>query len=207
MAAPTPLPKPDSKGPIPFESHAIDNLRYIRETMERAGSFTAVPGWGGVAMGATALGAAGLASHMHTPGRWLSVWLTEAVVALVLGALALWRKAQDSRIPLFSAPSRKFVLGFVPPLLTGGILTWILASTGMVSIIPGLWLMLYGVGVIAGGAFSVPVVPVMGICFLAEGIALALFPPAQAWADFWLGAGFGGLHVLFGAIIAKKYGG
>jgi len=195
--------------PIPLHTHALDNLRYIRETMERAGSFTAVPGWGGVLMGVTALGAAGFASHAVSRGVWLAIWLGEAFLAMVVGALAMRRKARAAGLPLWSGPTRKFVFSFVPPLFAGAVLTLALWQTGAVAAIPGVWLMLYGTGVITGGAFSVPAVPVMGACFLAEGaLALLLLPEmSMVWADFWLGAGFGGLHVLFGAVIARRYGG
>ena len=190
-----------------MESHAFDNLRYIRETMERAGSFTAVPGWGGVMMGATALAAAGLASHAASPAQWLTIWMAEAVVALLVGLFSVWHKSNAASVSLFSAPARKFALSFGPPLLAGAILTAVLFRMGALGVIPGLWLLLYGVGVIAGGAFSVPIVPVMGGCFLAAGAALVLLQPTLAAADFWLGACFGGLHIIFGAIIAKRYGG
>jgi hypothetical protein len=205
MAPLRPLPKP-----IPLETHALDNLRYIRETMERAGSFTAVPGWGGVVMGVTALAAAGFASHATTRERWLAIWLGEALVALVVGVLAMWRKSRAAGLPLWSAPARKFIFSFIPPLFVGALLTFSLWNAEAADAIPGLWLMLYGVGVMTGGAFSVPAVPVMGACFLVEG-ALALFLAPEslpsAWADVWLGAGFGGLHVVFGAMIARRYGG
>src|SRR2546423_13157294 len=129
MASVEPIRKLD-KSPLPIHSHALDNLRYIRETMERAGSFTAVPGWGGVAMGATALATAGFASHSSSVGWWLAVWLTEAVVALAVGTFAMWRKAKAAGIPLWSAPARKFVFSFAPPLLAGAVLTLALWQAG-----------------------------------------------------------------------------
>ena len=196
--------------PISMHAHALDNLRYIRETMERAGSFTAVPGWGGVAMGFTAIAAAGAAWRAPSTQSWLAVWLCAGVVAIAVGVLAMWRKARARGLPLWSAPTRKFVFSFVPPLIAGAALTLALWRADMVNAIPGVWLMLYGTGVITGGAFSVPIVPVMGACFLAEG-ALALFLPSLwpplGWGDFWLAVGFGGLHILFGTIIARRYGG
>jgi len=201
--------RPGRTEPIPLHTHAMDNLRYIRETMERAGSFTAVPGWGGVAMGLTALASAVLASQLttaqNTPRAWLETWFVEGSLAIALGILAMWRKASAAGLPLWSSPARKFVFSFVPPLIAGAALTVVLWQAGLTSAIPGVWLMLYGTGVITGGAFSVPVVPVMGACFLAIG-AVATFTPA-AWGDFWLGLGFGGLHILFGFIIARRYGG
>ena len=81
--------------PVPLEDHALDHLRYIRETMERAGSFTAVPGWGGVAMGATALAAAGFASHAASRIAWLTGWLVEGAVAIAIGFLSI-----SSALPL-----------------------------------------------------------------------------------------------------------
>ena len=206
MASLEPLRKTGPQ-PIPIHSHAIDNLRIIRETMERAGSFTAVPGWGGVAMGATALAAAGLASHAQSPEQWLGTWLAEAVLALTIGVFAMWRKSRAAGLHLWSAPARKFIFSFAPPLIAGAVLTAALYREGAVLAIPGVWLMLYGTGVIAGGAFSVPIVPVMGAGFLVLGALVLFVAPTLAWADLWLGAGFGGLHVVFGAMIARRYGG
>jgi hypothetical protein len=203
-----PIRKP-SDAPVALHAHALDNLRYIRETMERAGSFTAVPGWGGVAMGATALAAAGLASHASSHRAWLTCWLLEGMVAVAAGVVAMARKAGAAGLPMWNAPARKFLFSFLPPLIAGAVLTLVLWQAGAWSAIPGTWLMLYGAGVIAGGAFSVPVVPVMGACFLATGVLAVIAPffTAILGADFWLGLGFGALHVVFGAVIARKSGG
>jgi len=161
-------------------------------------------------MGVTALAAAGFASHATSPGNWLAIWLFEGVLAIGLGILAMWRKARSAGLPLWSSPARKFVFSFVPPLFAGAVLTLALWRADAVASIPGVWLMLYGTGIITGGAFSVPAVPVMGACFLAEGALVLFWLPvmtSMVWADFFLGAGFGGLHILFGAIIARRYGG
>jgi hypothetical protein len=192
-----------------MHSHAIDNLRYIRETMERAGSFTAVPGWGGVAMGLTALAASFIAAHQRSTGAWLVTWMIEGGLAVAIGILTMWRKASRAGLSMLSAPGRKFVFSFVPPLVVGAALTMVLWRAGAATAIPGVWLMLYGTGVVTGGAFSVPIVPVMGACFLLEGAFAVFSPPAWSvpWNDVWLGLGFGGLHIVFGAIIARRYGG
>lgn len=194
-----------SAKPVSLHTYAMDNLRFIRETMERAGSFTAVPGWGGVAMGMSALAAAAIASRQTTLERWLATWLLEAVFAMVLAVLAIKRKASAAKGPMFSAPARRFVLSFAPPLAVGGLLTAVLYRAGVPSAIPGVWLLLYGTGVVTGGAFSVRVVPVMGLCFMSLG-AVALFCPF-AWGTAFLAAGFGGLHLAFGIVIARRYGG
>jgi hypothetical protein len=204
MATVRPIREPNPE-PIHLHDHAMDNLRYIRETMERAGSFTAVPGWGGVAMGVSAIAASWIAARQTNPTAWLATWLTEGVLAIALGILAMQRKSRAAGLPLWSAPARKFVFSFVPSLAVGAALTIVLWNAGMIAVLPGMWLMLYGAGVITGGAFSVPVVPVMGVGFLAIG-ALALSSP-PGWNDAWLGVGFGALHIVFGTVIARRYGG
>ncbi|HUQ95528.1 MAG TPA: hypothetical protein VM120_27875 [Bryobacteraceae bacterium] len=185
---------------VPIHQHAIDNLRFIRETMERASSFTAVPGWGGFAMGATATLAALLAMRQPDPQTWLSIWLLEALIAIGIGVYSMQRKAT-----LVSAPARKFALSFAPPLAAGVLLTGALVSAGQQKLLPGLWLLLYGTGVMTGGAFSVRIVPVMGACFLGLGGVCLFSPPA--WGNWFLLAGFGILHMVFGFVIARRYGG
>ncbi|HYL34279.1 MAG TPA: hypothetical protein VEV17_00040 [Bryobacteraceae bacterium] len=191
--------------PVSLHTHAMDNLQFIRETMERAGSFTAVPGWGGFVIGLSALVAAAITWRQPRPELWLLTWLVEGAFAIGLGALAMKRKADSADIPLLSAPARKFVLSFAPPLMVGALLTSVLYRAGFPGAIPGTWLLLYGTGVVTGGAFSVRVVPVMGLCFMLLG-AVALFCPL-AWGTAFLAAGFGGLHLIFGLIIARKFGG
>ncbi len=191
--------------PVALEDRAYDNLRYIRETMERAASFTAVPGWGGVAMGCSALAAGAISLMQKDFAAWMAVWLMEGVLALVLGAWAVDRKARAAHLSVLSGPGRKFALGFLPPLSVGGILTLSLYRAGYTGPIPGIWLLLYGTSVVSSGAFSVRVVPVMGLCFMVLGTA-ALFCPFS-WATALLVTGFGGLHIVFGLVIARRYGG
>ncbi len=190
---------------MPLDESARDNLRFIRETMERATSFTAVPGWGGIAIGITAIGAAVIASRQASPLAWLVTWCGEAVVAVAIAFWTTLTKARRAEVPLFSGPGRRFVYSFAPPLAAGALLTLVLAREGSFEAIAGIWLLLYGAGVVTGGAFSIRIVPLMGLCFMVLG-AVALFSPVS-WANALLAAGFGGLHIIFGAVIAGKYGG
>lgn len=183
----------------------MDNLRFIRETMERATAFTAVPGWGGVAVGLTALPATWLAIQQPTPRAWLLTWLIEAILALAIGGWTMQRKARADESTVLSGPGRKFALSLAPPLLAGAILTVVLFRAHIYFALPGLWLLLYGAGVVTGGAFSVKVVPVMGLCFMALGSFALMLPPA--YGNWCMAAGFGGLHIIFGTIIARRYGG
>ena len=186
------------------------DLRFIRDTMERSASFTAIPGWGQVILGATALAAAWLAERYSAASpanstAWLKVWLAEAFLAAIIAFLSMRWKANRRGLPLFTGPGRKVALGLFPPLIAGALLTFSLQRAGLESTLAPAWLLLYGAGIITGGAYSVSIVPVMGLCFMATG-ALAVVAPA-AWANWLLAAGFGGLHILFGFLIARRHGG
>jgi len=190
----------------PIQAHAAENLQFIRDAMARASAFTAVPGWGGVLMGVTALAAAAIAGPPDGSRRWLIVWLADAAVAATIAIVAMTRKARRSGTPLSSAaPARKFALAFVPPLVAGMVLTPVFATMGLTARLPGCWLLLYGTAAVTGGAFSVRIVPLMGLCFMTLG-AVAFAAPA-AWGHWLMAAGFGGLHIAFGWVIARRYGG
>jgi hypothetical protein len=204
MADPQPV-RPRLVPPPALHLRAMENLRFIRETMEGAAFFTAVSGLGEVAVGMTALVAAWVASRQATAWGWLQVWLWDALVAFLITTGAIVWKGRRSEQSLFSKPGRRFVLSLFPPLMAGALLTPILFFSGNVTALPGLWLLLYGTGVVTGGAFSVRTVPVMGIAFMAIGAMALVSPPT--WRDALLAAGFGGLHVIFGILIAWRHGG
>jgi hypothetical protein len=204
MTIPRPTPREPAAAPA-LHARAMDNLSFIRSTMERATAFTAVPGWGGVAMGVTALAATALAQRAGTGTEWLTVWLGASVLALTIGGWSMLVKARRGGTSVFSYSGRRFVLSYVPPLVVGGLLSVVLVRAGLYSALPGTWLLLYGTGVVTGGAFSVRVVPIMGLCFMALGALALLAPPP--WGDWLMAAGFGGLHIVFGLIIAGRYGG
>jgi len=180
-------------------------VRVIRDAMERAGSFTAVPGAGMIAVGLTALLASAIGASAETGRGWLTTWIAEGLVAIAISAFAIGRKARRLRLPLLSGPARRFALAFVPSLVAGAFLTFTLASHGLGALLPGLWLLLYGTAVSAAGALSVRVVPLMGFAFMALGVAALVLAPA--WGNALMAGGFGGLHVAFGAAIARHYGG
>ena len=206
MATPSPRPRDEpGRSPQPLHERAIADLSYIRDTMARASSFTGVPGWGGVAMGSSALVAGWLAGRTTSPAEWLAVWLAEAVIAIGIGGVFLLRKASASAAVYPARASRLFASSFAPPLAAGAVLTPVLFQAGLDHLLPGLWLLLYGAGVTAAGAFSVPVVPVMGAVFMVLGTAALLLDPA--WGNLLLMAGFGLVQIGFGLVIARRYGG
>jgi hypothetical protein len=191
--------------PAPIHEHAISNLRYIREAMERASAFTSIPGWGGVWVGITALGAAVVAHGFIGTRTWLLVWLGEAIVAAIIAGWTMARKAKRANVSFTGAPARRFFVSYLAPLIAGAALTVVLARVELFNALPATWLLLYGASFISSGAYSIRVVPVMGACFMILGLVASFVPFAAGNA--LLGAGFGGLHIIFGFIIARSYGG
>lgn len=186
-------------------NHAADNLRFIRQAMERSATFSAVPGVGGAIMGVVGMAAAAAASRQQTPDRWLMVWLAAAVVASAIGLSTMARKAARAGMPLSGVTARRFAVALAAPCLAGTALTYALWSTRAYTAMPPAWLLLYGTGVLTGGAFSVVPVRVAGALFMLLGFASVLTPPS--WGNVWLGAGFGFLHLGSGMYIARHHGG
>jgi hypothetical protein len=198
-------PPDTADAPPPLHERAMDNLHFIRATMERATALTAVSGWGIAGCGAIGLAAAGIAHRQATPGGWLACWLAAVPAAVAVSALAAVWKARRTGLPALATPTRKLLLHVLPPMLAGALLTFALTRGGAHALLPGVWLLLYGAAVIAGGAFSVRALPLMGGAFLGLG-ALAVLGPA-AWGDALLATGFGGVHLAFGPYIARRHGG
>jgi len=191
--------------PRSVSSQAADDLVFIRSAMERSSTFTAIPGTGGAVMGAIGLAAAGVAAQQPTADRWLAVWLVAAVIAAAAGMFAMVHKARAAGLSLTGVNARRFALGMAAPFVAGAAITYELWAVGNLTVMAPSWLLLYGAGVLTGGMFSVPVVRIIGVCFMAAGIGAILTP--HEWGNVWLAIGFGGLHVTFGVYIARNHGG
>ncbi len=210
---PAPIPQTDEKQPEFLHGRAMDNLSYIRDAMATSKSFTGVPGWGMVAMGVVALIGGWLATRNHAY-QWAETWFAVGVIGCTIGVAAMALKSRQRKTPVLLGPGRKFMLNFCPPVLAGCVLSEIFYEQRLFHFMPGTWLLLYGAAVINGGAFSVALVPIMGVCFMLIG-AVTFFLPDTALAvsgvvypyDIALAIGFGGLHIIFGIIIALRHGG
>jgi hypothetical protein len=205
MPDPRPCRRKSTRPPTSEEPAALEHLRVIRQTMERSSAFTAVPGWGFCIMGATALLAGPIAYRQRNAEGWLAAWLLEALLAATIALAMMHQKATRLGTEVLSISGRRLFIGLLPALAAGGLLTVALMWSGPLRLIPGVWLVLYGVAVMQAGAFSVRTVPAMGGAFVAFG-AVAL-PLPWLWSNIVLTAGFGLLHIIFGIIIARKHGG
>ncbi|MBI2795853.1 MAG: hypothetical protein HYX65_04010 [Gemmatimonadetes bacterium] len=190
--------------PPALHARAMDNLRFIRETMESAASFTAVSGWGLVVVGGVAVVAAVVARWRATPQAFVTTWLATAVACLGISVFMSAQKARRLQLSLITGAGRKFLVSFAPTMLAGALLTLSRVNAGELTHVAGLWLLVYGAAVMAGGAFSVRLVPAMGACFMMLGAGALLAP---VWGNWFMALGFGGLHMGFGYAIARRHGG
>lgn len=191
--------------PEPIHEHALSNLRYIREAMERASAFTSIPGWGGVAVGGVGFAAAMISHPSAGTRRWLFTWLAAAVVAVLIAAVTMVRKASRANVSFRGVAARRFFSSYSAPLLAGAALTYVLARSELYEVLPAAWLLLYGASFVGTGTLSIPVVPVMGACFMILGVVACVVP--MQIGNILLGVGFGAVHVVFGVLIARRYGG
>jgi len=187
------------------QNHALGHLGYIRETIESSMSFTAIPGRAIALVGFTAIVAAWFAYQAQTEFQWLMIWLTEAAIAFVMGSYGMIQKARQADVSLLRGAGRRFLLSLSPPIAVAAFLTAVFYHHGLFHIMPGMWLLLFGVGVLSAGVFSVRPVPLMGFTFMACGVLTYVFP--AAWSNVMMAIGFGIVLIIFGFIIAKRYGG
>ena len=185
---------------VEIDTHAQATLRYIRSSMDAA-ALVATPGSAGIAIGLVGVIAALLAAgpgHAH----WLTVWISAAPLASLMGAAIMARQQRLQGRTLFGPSVRRFVLCLAPALLVGAALTTVDLYDGNLRVIPGTWLLLYGCAVMAASAMTIGLVAWLGGLFVLLGIA-ALLLPASAH-NLILGVGFGGLHLLFGAYLIGR---
>ncbi len=204
MTRVTPI-RPSRPEPPEMQARAMDNLSYIRGMMERAATFTAVSGWGQIVIGITAIVAALVAARQSLPWARVATWVAEAGIAAGLSVASMTLKSHAANVPLISGPLRKLILSFSPAMFAGAVLTAVFVRQGHYALLPGTWMLLYGAAVVSAGTYSVSSVPVMGVAFMACG-ATALVAP-DSWATPLMIASFGGLHIGFGAWIARRHGG
>jgi hypothetical protein len=193
-----------SEAPAAIESRALGTLAYIRASIESSSSMD-VPGMAGIVMGIIGLLAAGAASLPHWAPHWLAIWLAAAAIAFLLGGALVARQIARRGRTRYLGPARKFLLCLCPSLFAGAILTVVFEIGGIGSVIPGMWLLLYGCAVLSASTVTTPdiarLIVIMGAMFVALG-SLTFALPAAAHT-LMLGLGFGALHVTFGILIGR----
>lgn len=185
---------------VNLDVHAIATLRYIRASMEAAGS-VAVPGSAGIAMGVVGLIATALSMTPALQSHWLAIWLAAAPIAITAGGSLLARSTTVASFVATGTPGRKLALALLPCLFAGAAMTAVLLNAAHTAAIPGTWLLLYGCALISASVCTKQIVGWMGVCFAGIGLVALIAPTGFQLA--LLGCGFGGLHILFGILIGR----
>jgi len=196
------------QGPISIESRALGTIAYIRRSIDSSGSM-AVPGMAGVVMGVIGIAATVVASVPRGAAHWLQIWLIAAAAALLFGGATMARQAADNGHARYLGPLRKFLLCLCPALFAGAVLTGLLWNAHATHLIPGVWLSLYGCGVLSASTVTIArtmrLISIMGVLFMLLGL-LAFASPPQVHTAI-LGLGFGALHSIFGVLLGRvNYG-
>jgi hypothetical protein len=194
---------PKSRGPntVALDTHALGTLQYIRASIDAAG-LLAVPGSAGIAMGAVGVLAAILVSLKSLAAHWLEIWLLAGLVASAFGTVLMAHQVISRGTALYRGPLRRFLMCLCPPLLVGAVLTWQLWLHAQTTLIPGVWLLMYGCAVMAASTLTRRALAVMGGLLAVLGIIALQSPPS--YQNTVLGIGFGGLHLLFGILIGGR---
>jgi hypothetical protein len=204
MPRPTAAIRIQSEAPVPIESRALGTLAYIRTSIESSSSMD-VPGMAGIVMGIIGVLAAIVVSLPRLAPHWLEIWLFAAPVALLFGGALMARQIARRGHTRYLGPARKFLLCLCPALLAGAVLTWVLWATRMTSVIPGMWLLLYGCAVLSASTVTIAgiarLICVMGALFVALGSMTFVLPTTMH--TVMLGLGFGVLHIIFGILIGR----
>ena len=199
----------------PQSAQAVrENVLYIRKTLEAAGQITAVPGWCLLAAGI--LSAAGAAFNAFvTCAPWspagpyprlaLATWSVVLCVSVAIVSFGMYRKSRQTCAPIQPPLLRKLLWSLCPALFVGGLLTALAVRSDKLEWLPVIWLGCYGAAVANGGQVSVAPVRYMGLSFLLAAAGAAASPPEAGLA--WLALGFGWLHIVYGAYIARRHNG
>jgi hypothetical protein len=188
-----------------IHEQATANLRFIRGAMERAEKVSAASGAAAMAMGGIAVVSMAVAASIPSVRGQLTVWIAAAFAALAAGSIGSWIKARRNDLVLLGDPGRRFLLCLIPPLAAGAVLSMALWATPQVTLLPVIWMLLYGCGVLAAGTYAAPPVMHMGGCFILAGLFAHALPASLG--NVLLGATFGGLHLVFGYQVYRHHGG
>lgn len=141
---------------------------------------------------------------LELSAQWVAYWCVIAALALTVSLLLTRRKASRNGLSVTGGPGRKFALCLAPAIVGGAVLTFGLHQHGLYELMPAAWFLMYGAGFVAGGTYSIGNLPLFGALFMLFGVAAVL---TQTPADLLMGVGFGGLHLVMGLIIYRRYGG
>ncbi len=200
---------------------AAQELKVIRQLMERPVRYSTMSGLSGILAGLAAFG--GLAADWAISGAWqdkphtamkINVLVWAGVLAVAFAGTVICTRLRELRqnMPFWSGVKKRILLTILPPFVAGVGLTLIVVYRWHVGwepnewgLIPPIWMLFYGLALWQVGLLSPVEVRLLGAAFLACGLAAALwFQPHPYWS---LGVTFGGFHIVYGLAVWVRHGG
>ncbi|MDD5186192.1 MAG: hypothetical protein PHS84_13110 [Paludibacter sp.] len=187
----------------------LEDLKAIREMMEKSSKFLSLSGLSGVMAGITAILGAAYA-YFFILGEHIAVakilLILDAIIVLFIsisfGIYFSWKKARKSNQKLFNKVTLRILYNLSIPLFVGGILSGIFISRGEMEIVASITLIFYGLALVNASKYTIDEIHYLGITEIILGLAAAIF--LYNGIIFWT-IGFGVCHIIYGLIMYKKY--
>ena len=195
-------------------SGQIEDIKAIREMMEKSTKFLSLSGFSGIIAGVAALMGACIAyyllrdpsfsdySWMHKMLLLLSDAIGVLVISIVASVWLSWRKAKRKGETLFNRTTYRILYSLAVPLVAGGIFCLIYMLKGELSTVISGTLMFYGLALVNASKYTYGEIHYLGLIEIALGLAAALY--GSCGLIFWA-LGFGVCHIIYGLAMYMKY--
>ena len=202
------------------QNHYREDIRAIREIMQRSTRFISLSGLSGIVAGLVALIAAFLAWRIDPDlfrsiplpavgtspaslGHLVALSIATLLIAISESFVFTLRSARKNREYIWNVHFRQLLVQLAIPLLTGGVICLYLAFAGLINLVPPMMLIFYGLALIGASKYTLK--DIFGLGVLEIGLGLTgLFLPAYG---LWLWAtGFGLFHIVYGIRMYINYG-
>ena len=191
----------------------LDDISEIKNLMNRSSRFISLSGLSGIMAGVYAILGAVIAHLFLLPKgeyvvlhswnfRGLVVILIAVAVLSVLTAFLLTtRKAKKNKEKIWDNTTKRLLVSFLIPLVTGGIYILIKLTSQHYGLTASLMLIFYGLALVNASKYTLGNIKYLGYAEIVIGLVCAAVPGYGFW--FWV-FGFGVLHILYGSLIHLK---
>lgn len=194
---------------------AAEQLRVIRSMMERATIFRALSGETALVGGAAALGAAWITENRQGMA-WAGGWLAGLLFVIAFNIFQIFRLGSSRQRPFWSSGLKLALRGALPPIIAGGFLGVLFLRSGNVPAAACMWIIHYGLALLAIREFAPRSMVFLGWSFMAFGllalsVGTRVIELPQQWGQHinpsrLMALAFGGFHLIYGALIVTTKG-
>jgi hypothetical protein len=194
---------------------ALADIHAIKAQLARDSEFR---GWGPATVALTGLMAAAAAlaqaawlpAPAATPAGWLALWIGTAVLGIAVTAAETVTRSRRLHSRLADEMIHTAAMQFLPAAVAGALLPVVLARAApdVLWMLPGLWQVVFGLGLFAASRALPRAVAAVGAWYLVCGlVVLAVAAEERAFAAWTMGVPFGIGQLLFAAVIHRALGG